>query len=274
MNEAHSKLDYWKSRPENRANVSRGAGLAISSMAAFDEIGVLRVDYGDGIETNWHEHEGDSCHLVLGGTVREDYQSVQRVGRPGTLLFYEKNVQHRSVVANKSSKMIHFPVWDDLPYKIRSGALIDAGLIAHLLFLPAVRLLIDSVESQFSAAKARNSAAKMNSELKLARSNWHEISRFDIRRLNGRLTKCASQSGLSRGHFARQFRKFFGQSVGQFIRRSRVSLSIQRLIETPDRPLVEAAHFCGFSDQSHMCREFRRELSITPSRFIKLLESL
>ncbi|MBU2122025.1 MAG: helix-turn-helix domain-containing protein [Gammaproteobacteria bacterium] len=41
----------------------------------------------------------------------------------------------------------------------------------------------------------------------------------------------------------------------------------QRQLARPDVPLKVVAANCGFSDQSHMTRVFRRVLNVTPAEF-------
>jgi len=76
----------------------------------------------------------------------------------------------------------------------------------------------------------------------------------------------ATIAGLSEAHFAREFRKTLGDSPHQFLMRYRVEQAI-KLMADPARTLGEIAHACGFSDQSHLTRLFRRFTGETPRNF-------
>ncbi len=67
-------------------------------------------------------------------------------------------------------------------------------------------------------------------------------------------------------YLARAFRKYFGTSPGEYIRRRRV-LRVQRLLADTQLPLVEVALRCGFSDQSRMTHAFTSEFGVPPGQY-------
>jgi AraC family transcriptional regulator len=67
-------------------------------------------------------------------------------------------------------------------------------------------------------------------------------------------------------HLAREFRRHFGHSIGQYVRDLRVQFVCRQLSETL-MPLAEIAQNAGFADQSHMTRTFQRKTGQTPSQF-------
>ena len=77
------------------------------------------------------------------------------------------------------------------------------------------------------------------------------------------LAELAREAGVSPEHLARVFRGVTGLTVGQFVRLRRVLEGAERLRE-PRADLSDVAYSCGYSDQSHFTREFRRHLGTTP----------
>jgi AraC family transcriptional regulator len=69
---------------------------------------------------------------------------------------------------------------------------------------------------------------------------------------------------LSEAHFSRAFRRTFGKSPHAFLIRRRVELAAQYMLQT-EAPLSEIALRCGFSDQPHLCRQFRQTTGHTPA---------
>ncbi len=61
---------------------------------------------------------------------------------------------------------------------------------------------------------------------------------------------------------ARAFRRFYGCSPGQLVRRERLARAA-RSIRSTDEALADIADRCGFSDQSHLTRELKRALGQT-----------
>ncbi len=74
---------------------------------------------------------------------------------------------------------------------------------------------------------------------------------------------------LDRWALARHFRAAFGASPTQF-RTMRQLDAVRRQIRSGD-PLAEAALAAGFSDQSHMTRQFKRAYGLTPARWAAAL---
>lgn len=68
---------------------------------------------------------------------------------------------------------------------------------------------------------------------------------------------------FSRSYFSRAFKASFGVSPHQFITARRVANAMQTMTCT-QTPLCEIALMCGFSDQAHMSRVFRRIAGCPP----------
>jgi AraC family transcriptional regulator len=68
----------------------------------------------------------------------------------------------------------------------------------------------------------------------------------------------------SEAHFSRSFRGTFGHSPHAFVIRRRVELAAQYMLKT-DAPLSDIALRCGFVDQAHLCKHFRKVTEETPA---------
>lgn len=64
---------------------------------------------------------------------------------------------------------------------------------------------------------------------------------------------------------AKKFRRLIGCSIGEFRQRMRVERAFYRLIKT-STPLSQISMVCGYADQSHMTRSFRRYFDVTPAQ--------
>ncbi|MBV9230811.1 MAG: helix-turn-helix transcriptional regulator [Chloroflexi bacterium] len=77
------------------------------------------------------------------------------------------------------------------------------------------------------------------------------------------LAELAQEAGLSQSHFASLFRKTTGLSPHQYIVRRRVERA-QSLLQSTTLSIDEIASTVGFYDQSHLTRQMRQILGVTP----------
>ena len=82
------------------------------------------------------------------------------------------------------------------------------------------------------------------------------------------LAELAGVVQLSVFHFTRKFRTEFGCPPHTYVMNKRVERAKVQLAKE-NIPLKAIAASCGFSDQSHMTRLFRRLLGVTPSDYRK-----
>ena len=68
-------------------------------------------------------------------------------------------------------------------------------------------------------------------------------------------------------HVAATFTRVYGRSVGKYLRQVRLWRARGLLESEPDCTLVAMAQRCGFSDQSHFNRHFRRLFRMTPGEY-------
>jgi AraC family transcriptional regulator len=80
------------------------------------------------------------------------------------------------------------------------------------------------------------------------------------------MQQIALVAGRHQIHVAREFRRFFGASLGAYMRRLRAEHAARLLLGTR-MSVSEIALECGFSSHSHLCREFRARIGVTPSQF-------
>ncbi len=80
------------------------------------------------------------------------------------------------------------------------------------------------------------------------------------------LEELAGEAGVHPAHFTRVFRRRTGVTVGAYTRRLRVQWAATRLAST-EEPIGRIALQAGFADQSHLSREFRRQLDTSPGAY-------
>ncbi len=82
------------------------------------------------------------------------------------------------------------------------------------------------------------------------------------------LTAIASAAGSSPSHFARQFRTAVGITPHRYLMQLRAERAKRLLTET-GQPVAEIAFSCGFANQEHLTRLFKRFCGATPAAYRK-----
>jgi AraC-like DNA-binding protein len=103
--------------------------------------------------------------------------------------------------------------------------------------------------------------------------------RIAIQRLEDRFSEAVSiaeladQAQLSHYHFARTFQKVTGYTPHQYLLHVRMSRARELMTQRGQAmPLAEVAAACGFFDQAHFARHFRRFFGTTPTTFLRQQE--
>jgi AraC family transcriptional regulator len=79
----------------------------------------------------------------------------------------------------------------------------------------------------------------------------------------------AQTAGVHPVYLARSLRRWFGVSGAELLRRSRLARAARAVAEA-DHTVSTIAHATGFTDESHLWREFSRTTGLTPARFRRL----
>jgi AraC family transcriptional regulator len=82
------------------------------------------------------------------------------------------------------------------------------------------------------------------------------------------LAQLANVVGISKCHFSRAFKVSVGIPPGAYVAMMRVERA-KRMIRSTREPLCQVAVACGFADQAHLCRSFRRWVGVSPAMWRK-----
>lgn len=86
------------------------------------------------------------------------------------------------------------------------------------------------------------------------------------------VSEIAAAVGVHPLHLARTFRKFFNCSPGEYLRKCRIEMASNLLVNSK-KSLVEIALISGFADQSQFTRSFKQSTGITPAKFRQMRNS-
>jgi AraC family transcriptional regulator len=104
---------------------------------------------------------------------------------------------------------------------------------------------------------------------------WQERRAIEILRANIKrgvaLKEVARECGISVGYFSHAFRRTLGVAPHQWLIGQRLVLSKEKLRDD-GLSLSDVATECGFSDQSHLTRIFRRTVGVSPGAWRRTLK--
>jgi AraC-like DNA-binding protein len=86
------------------------------------------------------------------------------------------------------------------------------------------------------------------------------------------LGEMARECGVHPSHFARAFRARYGRTAGEYARELRLLCAERLLRQDPDASLALVATTCGFADQPHFSRIFKRMFRVTPGDYRQRLQ--
>jgi AraC family transcriptional regulator len=114
----------------------------------------------------------------------------------------------------------------------------------------------------------RGTRAPENQNGMLARWQINRVRTF----IDAHLTECIRVSDLSAlarsspSYFSAAFKRTFGASPHAYLMKRRITMAVEQMLGS-DAPLSEIAMNCGFADQAHFSRQFRRTMGSTPSNW-------
>ena len=138
--------------------------------------------------------------------------------------------------------------------------------------LPGGAVYAQTMANAIAVHLLRNYSTKrpiiLNMSGGLSPQNQKRVSRYIKDNLEQKilLTDLAAIAGLSQHHFARAFKQSFGASPHQYLIQTRI-VRAQQLLRNTEMEIKEVAIACGFSNQSHLHRHFKKQTGITPRQF-------
>lgn len=230
-----------------------------------------------------HAHELSHFCLVLAGSYKEQIGGRLFERGPSALVYYPPDVSHGEEHFTPGR---HFLVEIDLKglEKVRDyGARLcepvllrcDASLwLAHRMYKEFTErdefspIALESITTELLIAAARRDTRKAERTPPVWLAQVKEYLRENFSEPPG-LNELAKTVGVHPTHLARVFRQFERCTVGDYIRRARISYARQRMLGS-NESLVEIAFAAGFADQTHFTRSFKRITGMTPTEYRRL----
>jgi AraC family transcriptional regulator len=255
--------------------------LGTASVAGFT---LLETVYAPSLNLPMHSHEQAYFCFVLGGNFTEVYGKHSRPCHPSTLIFHPAGETH-SDQFHTTSRCFNIQMntrWLERAERpsrtINTPADFCGGQLGNL----AARLYREFRQlDEFSGLAVEGLALEIIAEASRCSLKepgrtvpyWIEQVRAILReQLDERpsLVTLAESVDVHPVHLAREFRRFYRCTIGEYVRQSRIEFACHQ-ISTSDSSLSDIALAAGFFDHSHFARTFKTHMGMTPNQYRTLL---
>lgn len=226
-----------------------------------------------------HAHATAGFCLVLDGVYEERYARTTLACRARTVTFSPAAEAHANVFGSAAHCLTIdlAPAWLERmesgaarfrePFEMQGGALawigerlrreMHGGDDAAPLIVEGLLLEMMGVASRSGARAQANVSPAIRRALELLHARFREPLS---------LAELARETGRHPVYLASAFRRAYGETVGDCIRRLRIEHAARALAQS-DVPLAEVALAAGFANQSHFTRAFKRATGTTPAEY-------
>lgn len=242
---------------------------------------MLRLtDYAPNSAMAAHHHDEPSIIVVMSGSYAELIDGVGHTYSAGETLWYPAGATHSQRFGrNGARKVVLTPDAQSLEYLRENGFALSTP---SSLRSPRVVDLACRIATEMNCRDPHTNLAREGMSLELvalvARGSSYADSHRAPRWLrlardmlvdsgDARLSvhQVAAEVGRHPVHLAREFRRCFGSSIGEY--RRQLQLIRAQSMLGGRLGLSEIALSCGFASHSHFCRVFKAAYGMTPSAY-------
>lgn len=154
--------------------------------------------------------------------------------------------------------------------EVRNGAermretLVAGELGAGVVFDALARMFLVQLVKRYGKAEQSD----MSFDQRFGPDQYAQVVRYIEDHLDQKLNpaQLAAELGMSEAAFARKFKARVGETPMRFVNKIRLEVA-RRLLGKGTLAIAQIAADCGFADQAHMSRSFKRHLGMSPSEF-------
>jgi AraC family transcriptional regulator len=224
-----------------------------------------------------HLHEDASLSIIVGGDYLERIGSAERRYAAGYIAFCPAGTMHSQHFGTAGARQIivqpqkDWLAWLSDRLNLDEAPFGHSGEIHHL----GNQLLHELMqEDEFSALAREGTILEIIAAFgRLAGAQtsrppgWLTAARDFIHAHAYEplsMARIARAAGKHEIHLAREFRRYYSASIGNYLRRLRIE-EAARLLAQSHEDITGIALRCGFASHSHLCRVFRAQYGLTPS---------
>jgi len=230
----------------------------------------------------WHFHENNYFTFILEGGMTEINKKQAYECCAGDLLFHNWQDTHYNKPSGRFTRGFHvelnaqwFTAFDKVN-EVEGSIRIADPRVKKLMYQvvkemklagPAAQLSIDALLLEIVGLLGNTKDREKDKTpawVSRLREMLHE------QKEHGQLADLARSLNIHPVHLSGHFSKYFGMTLGDYIRTIKVQRALT-LLPNDELSLTDISFECGFADQSHFIRSFKSLYHITPLRYRKFL---
>ena len=252
----------------------------LNSEMSFNGILLTKYNYHEDY-TPWHYHENPYFMFVLHGNMIDRNKKVKTLCPPGGLMFTNWQEVHQGTKHSSKAGGFHLELekrwlekYDISLMDVEGSVQLKNPLIKSLMYNVFLESCINDNNSQSSIEllildvfkKMKNSRLDIDAK----RPSWvKKLSEIILdAEVDYSLSSLSQELNIHPVHLSREFHRYFGVTLGQYVRQLRVNKALA-LMMANRFSMTEICYKCGFYDQSHFISNFKSIYNTTPSHYLK-----
>ena len=267
-------------------NLEKGTFFGVSKKQFYIN-GLTVVDslFSNYSNCPWHYHQNAHFAFTTKGSLVETHKKREMNLSAGCLMYNHSLEPHCNSDYSESVSALHIDISADWFKQYEINFLQIEGV--HELNDPLLKNifynLLKEIKYFDTASPLTIEAAVLQSISEMLRHNFLQRSKtpswvFTVKELlydrysdEISLKEIASQINIHPVYLCRQFPFYFHCSFREYIRKIRIEKAVQLILNSGLHSFTKIAYTCGFADQSHFIRTFKKNVGITPLAFRKLV---
>jgi AraC family transcriptional regulator len=247
-----------------------------------------KTAYVQGAQSCVHSHQNPRFVFILRGRFSEIYERKSRECFPFMTIFRPASEKHSEDYYGKGIVCLRIdisPVWLERlsQYNVKLAGSEDFYSDELIALIKKLNAELDNYDA-FSALAIE--AIMLETVISISRRDKKSFSKYKNPQwlLNAKdyihaeftahltVSEIAAATNIHPVHLARTFRRSYGYTIAEYVRRLRVDFACSALASS-NESLAEIAVNAGFSDQSRFSKTFKRLTNLTPAEYRAAIHS-
>lgn len=247
--------------------------------SAFENLIITDTEYTHS-KVDWHYHQNPYFTYLLQGKLFESNKKESYYLKPGSLLFHNWQDAHYNIKPPEYTRGFHIELNQDWFSSFNIQTSNFEGSIN--LRNPIIKNLMNQVfietkiNDQYSNLSIESNlidifnTIKESKKASLKKPIWvNQLKELLIEeKTNNSLKSLSSKLGIHPVHLSREFNRYFGISLGNYIRLIKLNKAFY-LLASKNKSMTEICYQCGFYDQSHFISSFKKIYQTTPTKLLR-----